>query len=122
MPNIYIQIMISKMLLENIGLLLATMVTGFGGWFFGRRKTEADADSVQIENYDKGLVFYQKLVDDLGVRLERAIDKLNRSEIEKQEVIQKFTEATKTIHDLERKIENLTDELRKYKQLNGKTE
>lgn len=108
------------MLLENIGLLLATMVTGFGGWFFGRRKTEADADSVQIDNFDKGLIFYQKLVDDLGVRLERAIDKLNRSEIEKQEVILKFTEATKTIHELEIKVEKLTEELSKYKQLNGK--
>lgn len=105
---------------EHLGALLATVITGFGGWFFGRKKANADVDSVQIDNFDKGLIYYGKLVDDLGVRLERAIDKLNKSEIEKQEVIQKFTEATKTIHDLERKIEDLTDELRKYKQLNGK--
>lgn len=109
-----------KIIIENIGVLLATLATGLGGWFFGKKKANADVDSVQIDNFDKGLVFYQKLVDDLGVRLERAIDKLNRSEVEKQEVILKFTEATKTIHDLERKIEDLTDELRKYKQLNGK--
>ena len=110
----------SKILLENIAILLATLATGFGGWFFGRRKTNADADSVQIDNFDKGLVFYQKLVDDLCVRLEKAIVALQKSEIEKQEVIGKFTEATKTIHDLEIKVEKLTDELSKYKQLNGK--
>ena len=105
---------------EHFGTLLATLITGFGGWFFGRRKTNADADSVQIDNFDKGLVFYQKLVDDLGVRLEKAIVALQKSEIEKQEVIGKFTEATKTIHDLEIKVEKLTEELQKYKQLNGK--
>lgn len=111
-----------RIIIENLGVLLATLATGLGGWFFGRKKANADAEGAQIETFDKGLIYYGKLVDDLGVRLERAIDKLNKSEVEKQEVIQKFTEATKTIHDLERKIENLTDELRKYKQLNGKTE
>lgn len=107
---------------EHLGAFIATLITGFGGWFFGRKKASVDVEGVQIENFDKGLAYYQKLVDDLGIRLERAILALQKSEIEKQEVIRKFSEATDQIHELEKKVENLTKELGKYKQLNGKTE
>lgn len=107
---------------ENLGTFLAALITGFTGWFFGRKKTEVDVEGTQIENFDKGLAYYQKLVDDLGTRLEKAISALQKSEQEKQEVILKFSEATRTIHDLERKVEKLTTELGKYKQLNGKIE
>lgn len=109
-----------QIFIDNIGGFLAIMATGFGGWFFGRKKANADAEGVQIENYDKGLLYYQKLVDDLGIRLEKAIVELHKSEIEKQQVIKEFTAATHKIHELERIVENLTEELKKYKQLNGK--
>ncbi|GAA4156576.1 hypothetical protein GCM10022217_15720 [Chryseobacterium ginsenosidimutans] len=111
-----------QILLDNAGAFLATLASGFGGWFFGRKRANVDVEGVQIENFDKGLLYYQKLVDDLGVRLEKAISALQKSEIEKQEVIKKFTEATETIHELERKVENLTEELKKYKQLSGKSQ
>lgn len=111
-----------SLLQEHLGAFIATIITGFGGWFFGRKRATVDVESVQIENFDKGLVYYQKLVDDLGIRLERAILALQKSEIEKQEVIRKFSEATEQIHVLENKVENLTKELGKYRQLNGKTE
>lgn len=107
---------------EHLGTFIATIITGFGGWFFGRKKANADVEGVQIENYDKGLIYYQKLVDDLGIRLEKAIAALQKSEVEKQEVIKNFTHATETIHVLEQKVENLTEELKKYKQLNGKVQ
>lgn len=110
-----------QIVIDNLGVLIAGIASAAGGWFFGRKKANAETDSVQIENFDKGLVYYQKLVDDLGVRLERAISALNLSEIEKQEVIRKFSEATDQIHELEKKVENLTKELGKYKQLTGKT-
>lgn len=95
-----------QILLENIGVLLATLATGFGGWFFGRKKAEADAETSQIENAEKLLNYYKALVDDLGTRLESAI--------------KNFNEAQKTVRELEERIDALTDELKKYKQLNGK--
>ncbi len=110
----------TQLLLENFGVLLTTLATGFGAWFFGRKKAKADAEASQIENAEKMLVYYQNIVNDLGSRLDKAIENLKKSEVEKQEVIQKFTDATETIHELERKVESLTEELRKYKQLNGK--
>lgn len=110
-----------KIFLENFGVLIAGIASGVGGWFFGRKKLNVDVETVQIENFDKGLILYQKMIDDLGVRLDKAIAALRLSEIEKQEVIKKFTEATEQIHELEKKVENLTEELKKYKQLNGKS-
>ena len=97
----------NQILLENVGVLLATLATGFGGWFFFFFKANADAETSQIENAEKLLNYYKSLVDDLGTRLESAI--------------KKFNEAEKTINDLETKINDLTEELRKYKQLNGKS-
>ncbi len=96
----------NQIFIENLGVLLATLATGFGGWFFGRKKAQADAESSQIENAEKLLNYYKSLVDDLGTRLESAI--------------KKFNEAEQTIRELEERIDALTDELRKYKQLNGK--
>ncbi|MEG0927265.1 cell wall anchor protein [Chryseobacterium sp.] len=111
-----------QVLIENLGLMLATLATGFGGWFFGRKKATAEVEASQIENAENLLNYYKSIVDDLGGRLEKAIEALKLSEIEKQEVIKKFTEATDTIHELEKKVDNLTEELRKYKQLSGKSQ
>lgn len=95
-----------KIIIENIGVLLATLATGFGGWFFGRKKAKADAETSQIENAEKLLDYYRKLADDMGTRLESAIAKFNTAE--------------QMIRELEERIDALTDELKKYKQLNGK--
>ena len=105
--------MFKELFEPHISSLIAGLITGFIGWFFGRKKATVDVEGVQIENYDKGLIYYQKMVDDLGNRLEKAIAALQRSEVEKQEVIT-------NLHELERKVEILTDELKKYKQLTGK--
>ena len=91
---------------EHFGTLIATLITGFGGWFFGRKKAQAEVEASQIENAEKLLNYYKNLVDDLGSRLESAI--------------KKFNEAEETIRELENRIDALTEELKKYKQLNGK--
>ncbi len=109
-----------QVLFENIALLLTSLITGFGGWFFGRKKlnaevlqaeAEAEASRIdninsQIENAVKMLDYYKNFVDDLGTRLDSAIRELN--------------DAKATIRELEQRIEALTDELKKYKQLNTK--
>lgn len=100
-------IKMKHVLFENLGILLATLATGFGGWFFGRKKAQTEAEGSQIENAEKLLSYYKNLVDDLGSRLESAIKKFNQAEA--------------TIRELENRIDALTDELKKYKQLNGKS-
>lgn len=95
-----------NIIIENLGLLIAGLASGFGGWFFGRKKSAAEVEASQIENAEKLLNYYKNLVDDLGQRLEAAI--------------KKFNDAEKVIHELEERIDALTEELKKYKQLNGK--
>ena len=93
---------------EHFGTLIATLITGFGGWFFGRKKAAAEVEASQIENAEKLLEFYKNLADDLGKRLENAI--------------KEFNDAKKIISELEEKVEDLTTELRNYKQLKGKVQ
>ena len=99
--------MILELLKEPFLLLLTTLLTVLLGWFFWRKKAKAEVEGSQIENAEKLLEYYRKLADDLGQRLESAI--------------QKFNDAENTINELEKKIDDLTTELRKYKQLNGKS-
>lgn len=98
----------NETIISAISVFLATMATGFGGWFFGRKKAATEVETSQIENAEKLLEFYKNMVEDLGKRLENSIIRFNAAE--------------NTIKELEDKVDNLTTELRKYKQLNGKIE
>lgn len=111
-----------KELLEpHISTLIAGIVTGFVGWFFGRKKASAELESNQIENAKKLLEYYKELADDLGSRLDKAIDNLQKSETEKQEVIRQLQDTKLQMLKFEKTVEELTEELKKFKQLNGKT-
>lgn len=83
-----------------IGEAITALVGGFVGWFFTRQSSELD-------NVDKAVRIYREMIDDLGKQLKQAIQELD--------------EAKQTIKELELKVEALTVELTKYKQLNGKS-
>ena len=101
--------------LPQLGAFIGVILTGVGGFFFGRRKQRAEVDSIEvnndraeIENATYVLKYYREMVDDLGGKLKDAITQLD--------------EATKRIKELEDTVEMLTDELKKYKQLNRQKE
>ena len=91
---------------------ISEAVTAFAGaftvWFFQRRKQRTEEQTNEIDNAEKALQYYRQMVDDLGKRLTLAIMELNQS--------------MKMVKDLQIKVEELTEELKKYKQLNGKDE
>lgn len=103
-----IQELIQEYILPHFGTFLSAILTGFAGFVFGKRKQRAETDSVVIENAVNTLKYYQDMVDDLGGKLKTAISELD--------------EAMKRIKELEDTVELLTDELKKYKQLNRKKE
>ncbi|EKT3967132.1 hypothetical protein NTJ12_002213 [Flavobacterium psychrophilum] len=85
-------------------LFLYSTLSGFFAalitWFFKRKSNDLD-------NEIKSANLYRTLLDDATKRLNQAIDMIN--------------ERDEKIKILMLEIERLTDELRKFKQLNGKT-
>jgi peptidoglycan hydrolase CwlO-like protein len=95
--------------------VIASFLTALGMKILEWRKGKADTKSTEIDNEIKSATFYQTLLDDMSKRLNDAI-----IAIEKRD--ERIKERDTKIEELIDHIENLTGELRKYKQLNGKTE
>lgn len=101
---------INEYVLSHIGAFVGAGFTALAGFLFGKKKMEAEIEAIdaendakQIDNAVRTLKYYQELTDDLGKKLTIAVAELN--------------EAKKTIKELENKVEELTDELKKYKHL-----
>lgn len=73
---------------------LGTLGGGFVTWLFGRRKQKAETKSNELENVEKGLEIYRKMLDDLKAEISSL----------KQEV-----------HTLENKVSDLLQENRSLK-------
>lgn len=91
---------------EFIFPLLTSLVTALITWFFARRENNAKAKMAEIDAEVKAADFYKGLLDDAMKRLNSAIDTINGQDAKIQTLI--------------KEIEHLTEELKKYKQLNGK--
>lgn len=79
-----------EILLTLIGLL-GTTGTAMVAWFFGRKKTNAEATTLEIDNQIKLTGAYQTMLDDLGQRYETKyldLEKLytNKERILKDEI------------------------------------
>lgn len=54
-----------------VGEFLTALTAGFGGWFFGRKKQNAEITSAEIDNEIKLSDYYKTMLDDLGNRYEQ---------------------------------------------------
>ena len=52
-----------------LGGLLTTIISGFSGWFFTKKKYNAEVDNNLINNMQESLEFYKTLADDNKRRL-----------------------------------------------------
>lgn len=90
-----------EFLKQYIGELITALIAGGATYLFQAKRQKSEVETNEIENAIKALQYYREMADDLGQRLAQAIKELN---------------------SLEAKVEALTAELKKYKQLNGKIE
>lgn len=95
---------ITEHILPQIGTFLGVILTGIAGFLFGKRKQRAEVSTIELEAAANALKYYREMVDDLGSKLKNSILELDK--------------ATQRIKELEDTVELLTDELKKYKQLN----
>lgn len=89
-------------------------------WFFSRKSTE-------IDNEVKSALFYQNLLDDATKRIDQCleiIDNLNIKVVERDKIIESQDVEKKQlrqhIQELMLSNETLINEIKKFKQLNGK--
>jgi hypothetical protein len=89
-------------------------------WFFSRKSTEIDNDS-------KSALFYQNLLDDATKRINQCleiIDNLNIKVAERDKIIEsqdiEKKQLRQHIQELMVSNETLINEIKKFKQLNGK--
>ena len=54
-----------KPMQEMLTYIIGPGAAAFLGWFFGRRKLNADADATELDNVEKGLGIYRKIIEDL---------------------------------------------------------
>ena len=79
---------------ETILLFLSNAITGFAGWFVGRRRQQADTDNQVLRNLEIAVGLYKNIIDDL----KEEIHQLNIK-----------------IQDLEKKVDDLHAENNKLK-------
>jgi chromosome segregation ATPase len=84
------------------------------------KKILADSSSSEVDNAEKVLKYYREMIDDLGSRLTLAIKELSDTRMELSDARKELSESRNIIHELKTTVENLTVELGRYKQLNGK--
>jgi peptidoglycan hydrolase CwlO-like protein len=82
----------------EIILIISNILTGFAGWFAGRRKVTVETDNMVLRNLELSVNLYKNIIDDL-----------------KQEI----HELNNKIQDLEKKVESLMMENKKLKRHNG---
>lgn len=83
-----------------LGGLLTTIISGFSGWFFARKKYNAEVDNNLISNMQESLEFYKALADDNKRRLEDVL--LENSDLRKE------------VADLREQVLKLTSALADY--------
>lgn len=62
---------------DSIGTFVGTIFGAIAGWFTGRKRNNAEIDTIEIGNFAKGFETYQQLLDDLRVRM-RALEEESR--------------------------------------------
>ena len=101
---------------EIVSALLTGGVGTFFGWFFTRRKTNADATTTEINNGAEVVKLYKDALDDLPHRYQNKFDGLNELFDQKSKILNEEIEFLKKERDLwKRKYNDLLKEYRNYK-------
>lgn len=97
--------------------------SGFSGWFFGRRKTNAEADTVEISNKIMISDHHKKMLDDLQPRYEAQFSQLVQTFEHKVKLLEEQVEFLKaqnleSQNLYEQKIKMLNSEIMLLKRQN----
>ena len=105
---------------EVVITALVSVFTSLVTWFAARRKNLADVHTSELDNVEKAVKFYREQLEDIAQRWKEATDEATRMN-------ELYKKAISDLNSLEIKFDQLAEEnralleeLKKYKQLNGK--
>lgn len=70
---------------EIVGGVVATVVGGFVGWLFGRKKYNAEVEGTRVQNFDAAIEAYKKMYEDMIDDLKSQIGDLKEENISLKE-------------------------------------
>lgn len=97
-----------------------SLISGWAGWFFSRKKYNSEVDHNRIENMDDSLEFYKKLSDDNKTRLDELLISNHELSLEVQELRRQVLTLTLNIC-MDLTCANRVREKQNIKRINGKS-
>jgi cell division protein FtsB len=108
---------------ELISILLTVVlssITGFFGWLFGRRKSKADAQSVELENVAKAVEIWREAAENLNEQLRIYNDQYLAIRDENIKLRSNIAELTAKVDSLTYENASLRKEIEKLKSNGGR--
>jgi cell division protein FtsB len=65
---------------DTLILFMSNILTGFAAWFAGKRKTNAETDSIVLKNLELSVNLYAQIISDLKVEIESLNIKIQQLE------------------------------------------
>lgn len=96
------------------------VLTSLGTWFAARRKNLADVQTSELDNVEKAVKFYREQLEDIAKRWREATDEANQMNKLYKQALSDLSQLEERFNKLADENRALIEELKKYKQLNGK--
>lgn len=99
--------------------ILGSAATGFTGWFFGRKKTQAEVTGAQIDNDIKLSTHYRSMLDDLKKRYVNQLEEFEEMTTRKIGLLEeeiKFLQ--KKVRILQQENKELRSEMKRLREEN----
>lgn len=93
---------------ETILTIIVSSVTGLFTYLVGRRKGQKEIDSITLQNLEKSVEIYNKIIQDLGEQIEKLNTKINDLEQKVDNLLSENLELKKMmrLHDINLKNKN----------------
>jgi septal ring factor EnvC (AmiA/AmiB activator) len=82
---------------STLAYLFAPIATAFAGWFFARKKNEADAHNSELDNVSKAIRIWRELNQDLEKKFKADIDSLRSENCELQKQVRQVVEENNSL-------------------------
>ena len=105
---------------EVVLTAIVGVLTSLGTWFAARRKNLADTQASELDNVEKAVKFYREQLEDIAIRWKAATDEANQMNALYKKAISDLNALEIRFNQLADENRALIEELKKYKQLNGK--